>query len=291
MATSIKKIVGNYADSVYYGPVDSTGYLIGSTSTAPVAGNQDGSAMAQLLGVQDFPFESVDPDTPSQPGDGGTLARFINKPTELPQSTASFGSSDYTFAALCQSLTVVDWGGGSFLGGNPKDPTYTDLLLLAISQGKAQDSGSVGVAHWEARLILKANVYSKQRDSFNTSSLPTYNHTIVGNYSEYYPWGHAFSAGDEGDTQFVYMDFTWPYRPIFQRFTGDDSETTFNLAKNIALDSADNVVAFVNGTEQTWVTGAPSPGEFGITESTTDTIVFGTAPGSDAKVVVLYGWS
>jgi hypothetical protein len=291
MATSIKKIVGNYADSVYYGVVDSSGYLVGGTATAPVAGNQDGSAMLQLLGVQDFPFEAVDPETPSQPGDGGTLARFINKPTELPSASGVFGSSDYTFSALCQSLSVVDWGGGSFIGGNPKDPTYEDLVMLAISQGKAQDSGSVGVAHWEARLILKANVFSKGRNTFNTSSLPTYSHTVVGNYSEYYPWGHQFAAGDEGDTQFVYLDFTWPYRPILQRYTGDGSETDFNLAKNIAEDSADNIVAFVNGTEQTWVTGVPGAGEFGITEGATDVAVFGTAPANNAKVVICYGWS
>lgn len=288
MTVDVKQMVGNYAESLYYGARDSSGYLVGATATAPTAGNQDGSAMARLRGLQDFPFEPVDPDRPTQRGDGGALARFLNKPTELPEANMTFGAGDYDFDALAQTLSVIaTFGGGEFIGRQPEDPTFEDLILLAIAQAKDLSGNSL----WEARFIHTVNVYSKGRNSFNDSSLPTYNYSMVANYSSYYPWGLAFVAGTDGDDKFVYTDFTWPYRPILQRWTGDAAETTFNLAQNIAEDSADNIIAYVNGTAATWVTGAPGAGEFGITEGATDTLVFGTAPASAGKVVSLYGWS
>jgi len=289
--TAVTTAVGNYVDSVYYGARDSSGYLIGSTATAPTAGDQDGSPMAQLVGVQNFPFQPQAAERPSQPGDGGVLARFINKPTELPEGDLAFGASDYDFDALALSVNVVTVGGGRVINRMPYSPTYQDLVMLIVSPAKSQETATLDASMWEARLIYNVNAEPRGRDGFNTSSLPTYNYSIIANYSSAYPWGVSFVAGTDGDVKFVYGDFTWPYRPILARYTGDGTEVTFNLSKNIAEDSSDNIVAYVDGTAQTWVTGVPGAGEFGVTESTTDTIVFGTAPGSDTKVVVLYGWS
>jgi hypothetical protein len=80
--------------------------------------------------VQNFPFQPVDPDTPSQKGDGGVGARFINKPTDLPESDMVFGASDYDFWALCQSIKVATHGGGKFILSQPNDPMYRDLVML-----------------------------------------------------------------------------------------------------------------------------------------------------------------
>jgi hypothetical protein len=291
MATAVSKIVGGYAEGLYYGVVDSSGYLVGSTASAPAAGNQAGSAMAQLLGIKNFPFAPVDPDRPTQRGDAGALARFIHRPTELPESNMIFGASDYDFYALCQALAVLTLGGGKFVLGQAYNPTYADLVLLAFSQGKSQESASEGSGLWEARIILKTNIFPKGRTAFNDEALSEYEYALVSNYATAFPWGHAFSDADEGDTKAAYVDFTWPYRPILQRWTGNNTETSFNLDKNIAEDSADNIVVFVNGTAQTWVTGAPGAGEFGITAGTPDVLVLGTAPASNAKVVALYGWN
>lgn len=291
MAVNIKKTVGNYVDSCWYGVVDSSGYLVGGTATAPTAGSTTGAPMLQLTGVQNFPFAPLDPDRPTQLGDGGALARFINKPTELPQADASFGAGDKTFMALVQSMLIEDIGGGSFVMGQPKNPDFEDILFLVYSPAKSQDSGSLNTSVWECMLILKANVFPKGRNDFATNALPTYSYGMVANYAEAYPWGHAFTAGDEGDTEAAILYFDWPYRPIIERWTGDNTETSFNLTKNIAEDSATNIVVFVNGTAQTWVTGAPGAGEFGITAGTPDVLVLGTAPAAAAKIVAMYGWS
>jgi hypothetical protein len=112
---------------------------------------------------------------------------------------------------------------------------------------------------------------------------------MIGNYAVVYPWGHPFSEADEGDVKAVGFEFTWPYRPVMQRWTGNAVATSFNLAYAIAEDSADNIVVFENGVAITYAAGAPAAGQFGITAGTPDLLVFGTAPASDAKVVALYG--
>lgn len=289
--TNVKATSGNYVNSVWWGVVDSSSYLIGNSATAPSAGDQDGATMAQLVGVQDFPFAPQDADRPTQLGDGGALTRFINAPTELPGATSNFGAYDKTFAAVAQELVVVDVGGGSMLGRNPKNPTFADILFLVYSPTKSKDSATLNASSWECMLVLKSNVSPKGRNSYATNALPTYSYDMVANFASALPWGTAFASGTHGDTEFALWDFDWPYKPILQRWTGDGLETTFNLSKNIASDAATNIVVFVNGTAQTWVTGVPSAGEFGVTEGATDTIVLGTAPASSAKVVALYGWS
>lgn len=291
MATEVTKSYGNYADSVFYWVRDSSGYFDSIDGTAPSAGDQDGALAQQLLGVQQFPFAPQDPDRPSQLGDGGVIGRFINKPTELPAPDWVFGVGDLTFEALVQSLSVVTIGGGKGVLTGAYTPTFRDMAFLATSPAKSKEDASLDASMWEALFVFNANVFPRGRDAFNTNSLPTYLYGAVANYATAYPWGKAFAAGTEGDTKGVGWRFTWPYRPVVQRWTGDNSETTFNLGKNIAEDSSDNIVVFVNGTEQTWVTGVPSAGEFGVTEAATDTIVLGTAPASSAKVVAMYGWS
>jgi hypothetical protein len=100
--------------------------------------------------------------------------------------------------------------------------------------------------------------------------------------------GAPFGA-DEGDTQGVALEFTWPYRPILQRWTGNGVLTSFNLAYPLAEDSADNNIVAVDGTPLIYAAGVPAAGQFGITQGTPDQLVFGTAPASDSKMVALYG--
>jgi len=66
---------------------------------------------------------------------------------------------------------------------------------------------------------------------------------------------------------------------------------------NIAEDSATNIAAFTDDnagtvTQLTWATGAPSDGEFGITEAATDLLVINAAQDGTSGdwLTVIYGW-
>lgn len=291
MAYDVLKVASAGAESVYYGAVDSSGYLIGSTGTAPTAGNQDGSAMIQLEGVKNFPFVPNAPDRLNITGDDGAIAQFLFNPIELPTGDTTFAVSDQTFAALAMSTLVHDIGGYKFLGLQPSSVTYQDLCMLVTARAVSRTTGSVGSTGYYNYLIMKANASYQGRDAFSERAEAAFIYNLIANKATCYPTGLAFSDANNGDTEFVVMEFTSYYRPMFQRWTGNNTETTFNLAKNIADDAANNIAVYVAGVAQTWVTGAPGAGEFGITEGATDTLVLGTAPASAAKMVALYGWS
>lgn len=288
MATNVKKTSGNYVDSAYAFVVDSSGNMVGGTATAPSAGDQDGSAMYRLTGIKDFPFQPTQADRPTQLGDGGALVRFVNKSPELPEGVLTVGARDLTFTALLETLVARDVAGGTFLGRNPKNPTFRDIGWVVQSPAKSLDSGSENAAHWEGIMVYKTNGAARGRNSFNTNSLPDYNYDIVGNRATQFPWGVSFTALLDGDTEFVFSEFTWPYRFMMQRFTGDGIETDFNLAHTLAEDSVDNLALYINGTPATWVTGVPGAGEFGA-DASTGVISLGTAPASNGIVVCLYG--
>ncbi len=287
--TAVTLPSGGFADSVWYGTQDSAGYLESNDGTAPAAADVDGAIMLEIVGLQDFPFAAEDPQTPSQRGNKGSLARFVYPAAELPSAAMTFGSSDYTFEALVSSQSVATIGGGKFVGRQGGAPTFKDMLLLVVGDAKSKNPGNAG-GMWEGRLIYYANVYSKGRNTFNDSAVPTYDNTVVSNPSTVFPWGIAHSVA-MGDNSFPYVDFTWPYKPVIQRWTGDNAVVSWNLGQNIAEDSADNIVAFSAGVELTWVTGVPGAGEFGVTEGATDLLVEGTATVASGKLVALYGWS
>jgi hypothetical protein len=296
--TTYKKAIGHYADSVYYGFRDSRGLFIGGTTTPPAAGAVAGSAMTQLIGVQDFPLQVLDPTYPSQPGDGGVMARFIDKPTELPATTTVFGAMDMTFAAAATTMKVVDVSGGAGMLVQPYSPTFRDMIMLAVSPAKAQDTGYVDTSIWECDLWFNVNAYPKFRNSYQTGTLPTYSIGMVANYSERLPWGTALVAGTHGDTKGVGWHFTFPYRPILQCWALDGIVVSWELAKNIALDAATNIAVFTVSaasvvTELTYAAGAPGSGAFGITEAATDLLVIHAdqAGAAGDYLLALYGWA
>jgi len=291
MAYNVKKAFAAGAASVYYGAVDSSGYLIGGTATAPDAGNANGSAMLQLEGVKNFPFSPNAPERMNITGDDGAIGQFLWNPIELPTGDTTFAVSDMTFAALAMNTLVHTVGGYEFLGIQPASVTYQDLCFLVTSQAKSRTSGSVGSSIFHNYLIMKANAYYQGRDVFAERGEAAWVYNLIANKADRYPWGLAFSDASNGDVEFVVMEFTSAYRPIIQRWTGNNVLDTFNLAKNIAEDSASNIAVYVDGVAQTWAAGAPTAGQFGITEDTTDELVLGTVPGAAAKIVALYGWA
>lgn len=284
---------GNYVRSVFYG-VKSNGLLLGSTPTAPTAGDQDGSIMAQLLHVKNWPLQPTQNDRPTQLGDGGAAHRFINQPTELPSDTATFGSTDKAFEALCQSMVARSVGGGVFVPVQPKSPTYRDFFVIVQGPAQSDESDSQDEEMWEGEIYLGAKVAPRGRTGYATNGLPDYAYDIVTSYGARHIWGEALSVVNDGDTKMVGVKFSWPYQLIFQRYTLDAIETTFNLSKQLAEDSADNIVVFRYSsgtvTELTWVASTPGATEFEA-DTSANTITLGAAGTSGDSLIVGFGFT
>lgn len=290
MAYNVKSSVGNYVRSVHYGVVDSAGLLIGSTATAPAAGNQTGSSLAQLLGVQNFPFQVVEPDRPTQKGDGGALVRFVNRPTDLPSSDPTFGAHDRTFAALVQSMKTRDIGGLSGAPVQPYSPTFRDMFFIVQGPAVSEDSASLDAAIWEGTMIFKAQCMPRGRDGYKTDGLPSYAYALTANYATQFPWGDDFTVLLDGDTKMVAWDFTAPYQVMVQHWVGNNTETVFNLSHTLAEDSANNIMVWSpGGTALTWIASGATGSQFSA-DIATNAITLGTAPGASADLFAVYGF-
>ncbi len=292
MATTVnvKKTTGNKLEAVYYGIRDANGYLVGSTATAPSAGDQDGAGMAQLLGAKDFPFQPSDPEILNQVADGGAYHQFINNPTEMPSGDPTFASDDMVFRALVQSLSVVDKAGGSFVMNQPATPSYRNLFFMAYAPVDSDDpDNAYGQGLYAGTMVLNTKVVPRGRLGYSSEGLPEYGYRMITNYGLAYPWGHAFSVADEGSERAIALDFTWPYRPLIWRWTLDGVETTFSLPVQLAEDSADNILVAVNGTELDWVGDTPGATEFEA-DAVANTITLGAAGTEGDILVALFGW-
>lgn len=287
--TSVKKWFEAGVDDIYYGARDSAGYLIGNTATAPAAGDQDGAVMALLEGIKTVPLALQEVERVNITGSNRALGVRQFNPIELPAGTPTLGTADMVFAALAMGLTVDEIAGGAFLGLQPSELSFQDLILMTVNAATSRDSGSEGSTIYTGKLILAAQCFWQDDAGMTERQAVDYQFSVTAQYGARYPWGLTLP----GSKQYAAMRYTWPHKPIVQRWTGDGIETDFNLAKDIAEDSADNIAVYVGGVAQTWVTGVPGAGEFGVTENTSpteDVIVLGTAPADGAKVVAIYGW-
>lgn len=289
MAVNVKTVASAGLEETLYNALDSAGYSIGSTGTAPVAGDQDGVPSGKLADPKDFPFQPATSETEDITGGDGHVTSFQFKPITSPQAQLSYAVSDMDFAAMVMGVKVHTLGGGEFLMIQPDDITYVNTCWITVSRAESRESGSLGVAHWAGKIILNTEVYSLDTDSLTERTGVSYLYQITSKSADRYPYGLAFSVANNGDTAGKAVSYTWPYKPMIDNWTGDNIETTFNLSEDIAEDSANNILVYVDGVVQTWVTGIPGAGEFGVTEGATDTLVLGTAPGSAAKLRSWYG--
>ncbi len=290
VTVNVHKSTRNKLEAVLWGLRDSNGYLLGSSPTAPAAGNQDGSGMLQLFGAKNFPFQPNDPDRPNQIADGGLYHTFINNPTDTPSSNLTFAADDKDFRALVQSLSVVDKAGGSFVMVQPRTPSYRNLFFMAYAPADSDDpDNAYGQGMYDGVLVLNSKIFPKGGDGYSSDGLPTYGYGMVTNYGLKYPWGHAFAVADEGSEASIALDFSWPYRPLIWRWTLDGTQTTFNLPQQLAEDSADNLLVAVNGTELDWIASTPGASAFEA-DTTANTLTLGDAGTSGDVLVAMFGW-
>jgi hypothetical protein len=288
MAVNVDKVTAGGLEHILYGVIDGTGYCQGSGASALSAGTQALSGLAELKKVKNFPFTPTEPGRTFVTGGGGVVSQYLYKPIELPSTEAEFAVNDHNFAALAMTQVVQDLGGFSLLGIQPGEVTYRDIMFLTCSQAKSQDTGSINTSGFYGHIILKTNCYYRGPSNNAERENKSFLYSIAANSSDRYPWGTAFTAVLNGDTEYAAFEWSFPYKPMLDSGVGDNSRVEYTLTHTPAADDANTILAFVDGVAKTWVTGAPGAGEFGVT---TTALTFGTAPGTNAKINILYGVS
>jgi hypothetical protein len=272
-----KETIGAGFRYLWYGVNDSSGYFIGSTTTAPTAGNQSGSGMARLAGARTLPINIPEPSVELVTGDDEPLVTF-EFDSETPISgTFEMAVRNNVFDALIQGTslnTIQSDVEVSVL--DPKDRDSQSMCMLLSRRAKSWQSGSKGVKKWENVYIPRCTIKPLFVDIQQRTFTP-YQYAINLSRSDRTGWS-TVSINLHGTTAGSIFPIDSDNPLYLHRFTGDAAETAFTLT--YAPVSGAKTYVFVNDAVQTVITDY-------TVSSKTVTFEAGSIPASDAVIDIL----
>lgn len=262
----------------FYGTLDSSGYLVGGTDTAPVAGNQTGSPMLRLEGASTAPVALADAEVITVIGDDEPLVTFQFSPATLPAGVMEMVVRNRTFEALIQGTQVQTLGDLDISVLQPTDQAFTDMVLILSRRAKSWTPSSRGVKKWENLLVMRPTI-TPLFSEFQTRANTPYRYGIATSQGDRLPWGVTLIESVNGTTAAPLIVLDGDNPVTMHRFTGNNSATVFNLAYE-PVSGAKTKVA-VNGVLQTLTTNY-------TVDTAAKTVTFLVAPASSAIIVVFY---
>lgn len=276
MANERKPISAGF-DRIHYGVIDSDGYLIGSTTTAPTGGNQTGSTMARLSGAKSAPITVLEPESVVATGDDSALAKFLFQAADLPAGVIEAAVQDLTFDALAQGTAVADIGDLSVGVLQPENPVFQDMTLLLQRQAKSYTSGSRGAKRVSGLIASFVNITPLGTDSFTERQVATARYGYTLSAFDRLPFGSVVNTTDFGTQRGVAFPFTADNYTIMQRWTGNGTEDEFTLS-NTPI-SISKIRVWIDGVKKTPTSDYTLSGS---------TLVMGSAPSNNAKIIAWY---
>lgn len=277
-----KRVIVAGAKYFFYGLLDTDGYFIGDSTTAPAAGDQDGAGMARLEGAKNVPVSQNEQEVVFATGDDEALMSFSFDSPDLPSGVLEMAVLNMDFEALCQGLTVQELGDMALVpSGNPQDADRKTFCMVLQGQAKSYTSGSVGNARYQGVIIPSATIVPLHRDAYQERAVGTWRYGLTLNKGDRMPWGATLSAALNGTEKASFITFSLPYPIHIQRWTGNAAQTVFNLDYTPASTSlTGSTLVFTEGVRHL----------SGVTISATGkTLTFGGAPANNARIWAMYG--
>lgn len=290
MAVGVKKSVSIGLDSVWYGKRNASGLFVGSDLALPVAGSATGSAMKQLRGVKTWPLNLQESERVTATGDNGPIATRQFLPIELPSGAPTFSVADLEFAAIAAGIKLREFAGGTFLGMQPDQLTFQDMVILNVTVGTSQDEETLGSTVYTGEIYPAVQVFYSGHSGRTERQAADFVYNLTAQKANQYPWGVLFTLADDGFLRAPAVQFHWPAPPMIEMWVGNGAQDEFDLTYRLSENSADHIAVFVEGAELTWVEGVPSAGQFAVTIGEgKDSITLGTVPDEDEMPQALYG--
>lgn len=266
----------------YFGFVDTLGFMTGLSTSAPANGSD--SAMWRLYGIQNATPGVPEGEDVTIPGDDDVVATISFPANTTPAFTANFGVADLTRDAALQSTAVLNRAGINFGALQPQDPGYNNGTLIIQARSVSQDDADAGLEVWSGTIFPLVVAQPLGRETYEGRAAGVERVKFTAQKAAHFPTGETISetAGFIVGTSKASIITFKSYHPLqFFRITGNNSTDTFTLPKAVA--DVTNVFAVVN--TQVLTNGA------GITvTAASDQIVFASAPGTGAKVIVVWGF-
>lgn len=262
---------------LWYGVNDSDGYFIGSTVTAPVAGNQAGSGMARLSGARTIPLNIPEPDVEVVTGDDEPLVTF-----EFDSETPISGVFEQAvrnnvFDALIQGTKVETVNSGIQISVlDPKDRASESMCMLLSRRAKSWATGTKGVKKWESLYVPRCTIKPLFTDIQQRTFTP-YQYGINLSRSDRTGWS-TVSINLHGTTAASLFPIDSDNPLYLHRFTGNAAAVAFTLTYEPV--SGAKTYVYVNDVLQTVTT------DYTVTGKVV-TFEVGSTPAAAAVIVVL----
>lgn len=206
----------------FLGFLDSDGYLIGGTPSAPANGSA--SNMYRLLGIKEAAVTIPPPDVVQATGDDGLIAEFTFESIETRSYIATMAVGDLVLESYLAGTNVETIAGGNWVVTDVQDAPQINVCVLHQQRAKYQDTGIRGVASWGGYLIPVATATYLGRDAFTERSVATFSVQITPSPAGNFPWGVSFNTSS-GTNSGILADWQSPYPYTMAAITGNGSNT------------------------------------------------------------------
>jgi len=262
---------------LFYGVIDADGYFLGGSTTAPDAGDTDGSPLLRLEGARTLPVGIPEPEIVIVSGDDEPMVSFNFDAEDLPSGVFEQAQRDDLFEALVQG-TLVDAQENIRIGVlDPADRADVGMCMLLSRRAKRWESGSRGVSVYQ-HLYLPAVSIKPLGNDYTQRQFNAYLYSMNLSRSDRAGWT-SINDTEHGTTAASILPIESFYPLMLQHWVGDNVETTFTLIRDRETDGSMRV--YVDDVQQA---------ETGIwtCADESDQLVFGAAPADGARIDAIW---
>lgn len=288
MANNVLKYIAAGFDRLEGQILDGNNIANGTSPSTQVATGAVGSPGFRITGVKTSAITVPEPDVVPVTGDDSYLAGFIFPSANVRSFDIEAAIEDLTNITYFQQTKTYNIGNASVGVLDIPTPTLPSISLIAVSNAKSEQTGSVGNAQFAGVLIPVCQIFPLGRTTFSERAAGVFRARVVMTQGQAFPWGETFTTTNVGTTAGTVVEWSAPHRKAIHRFTGDNGTLTFGPLNYIpASTSLNDVIVYVVDA----TTGVPTIQTSGVTiNQAAKTLTFAVAPTTNSKIVVFYDY-
>lgn len=248
-------MLGTYAHSAagarlfFLSFLDTDGLPIGSTRARPATGTStNGGPLRWLMPKSASPIARPAPNIVLSTGEDGSVQhRYIFDSDNTQATTVTLAADELALSGVLQNMPVKAYAGGRFGYAGIAGAQLPDVCIIHQNRTIRVSDGA---QLWGGVVIPRASLTYRGQDGFNERGAATYTYDYTPQPSAYDFGGVTILDADGVQKQADTLPFeNLPYPVFIQGFTGNGSETTFNL--DYPPIDKDSVEVFVNSPVET----------------------------------------
>lgn len=231
MSTTQDGYIGAGFNYVVVFAKNTSGVIVGSDTTEPVAGSSTGTSGLRLEGAQTIPVQIPDSEFVDVLGDDAPTVQFDFGESTLPQGVLELASRNLYFEAMAQGTSVYNIGNIEAGVLAPRSYQLADLAMLLGRRAKTWKPGDRGNAKYEMLFLPSVTISPKGNSDWTQRQHSPYRYSISMSKGNLLPWGETFYDSAVGTDASALVPIKANYLYWLDIFKGNGANLTFNLGK------------------------------------------------------------